>query len=118
MTFKILKVEGSDNLYYASRENAADCYTFAYDISIEKTNIVNGKTINNIGNAQYGSAQSLNTTLKIKVYIGQHTESSKPIDTIEVGILLKFGIYPKSLNKSADSQVLTMSDSATIFIQF
>ena len=95
MTFKILKVEGSDNLYYASRENAADCYTFAYDISIEKTNIVNGKTINNIGNAQYGSAQSLNTTLKIKVYIGQHTESSKPIDTIEVGILLKFGIYPK-----------------------
>ena len=95
MTFKILKVEGSDNLYYASRENAADCYTFAYDISIDKTNIVNGKTINNIGNAQYGSAQSLNTTLKIKVYIGQHTESSKPIDTIEVGILLKFGIYPK-----------------------
>lgn len=95
MTFKILKVEGSDNLYYASRENAADCYTFAYDISIDKTNIVNGKTINNIGNEQYGSAQSLNTTLKIKVYIGQHTESSKPIDTIEVGILLKFGIYPE-----------------------
>lgn len=93
--FKLLLVQKTDNLYYASRENAADCYTFAYDISIDKTNIVNGKTINNIGNEQYGSAQSLNTTLKIKVYIGQHTESSKPIDTIEVGILLKFGIYPK-----------------------
>lgn len=95
IAFTLLAVEKTDNLYYASRENAADCYTFAYDISIDKTNIVNGKTINNIGNAQYGSASSLNTTLKIKVYIGQHTESSKPIDTIEVGILLKFGIYPK-----------------------
>ena len=93
--FKLLLVQKTDNLYYASRENAADCYTFAYDISIDGTNIVNGKTINNIGNAQYGSASSLNTTLKIKVYIGQHTESSKPIDTIEVGILLKFGICPK-----------------------
>ena len=88
--FKLLLVQKTDNLYYASRENAADCYTFAYDISIDGTNIVTGTTINNIGNEQYGAAQSLNATLKISV-----EKADEELDTIEVGILLKFGIYPK-----------------------
>lgn len=68
MTFKIVEVNGSDKLYYASRENPTDHYTFAYNISIDGTDIVDGKNIKNIGNAQYGSASSLNTTLKIGVY--------------------------------------------------
>lgn len=159
MTFKIIEVDGSDNLYYASRENPTDHYTFAYNISIDGTDIVDGKNINNIGNAQYGSASSLNTTLKIGVYssyamvntsdntfkigettytisynsdgdlekisykkdnttevsltivnnivtIGETTyqlikhdktvvEITKFIDNVDIGILLKFGIYPE-----------------------
>lgn len=96
MTFKILKVEGSDNLYYASRENPTDHYTFAYNISIDGTDIVDvdGKTINNIGNAQYGSAQSLNTTLKITVTSNINNVKTD-LDSIDIGILLKFGIYPE-----------------------
>lgn len=96
IVFTILQVSASKNLYYASRQNPDDCYTFEYDISIYgNDNIVNGTNIQNVGNEQYGSASSINTTLKIKVYRGQHTESSEPIDTIEVGILLRFGIYPQ-----------------------
>lgn len=91
MTFKILKVEGSDNLYYASRENPTDHYTFAYNISIDGTDIVDGKTINNIGNAQYGSASSLNTTLKITI----KDSNGNKLDYVDIGILLKFGIYPE-----------------------
>lgn len=89
--FNLLVVTKTDNLYYASREKAADCYTFAYNISIDGKNIVDGKDIENIGNGKYGSAQSLNTTLKITVSDQNETE----LDTIDVGILLKFGIYPK-----------------------
>lgn len=161
MTFKIIEVDGSDNLYYASRENPTDHYAFDYEIKINEggDNIVDGKTINNIGNAQYGSASSLNTTLKIGVYssyemvntsdntfkigettysisynsdgdlekisykkdnttevsltivnnivtIGETTyqlikhdktvvEITKFIDNVDIGILLKFGIYPE-----------------------
>lgn len=162
MTFKIVEVNGSDNLYYASRKNPTDCYTFDYEIKIngEGGNIVDNdnKKIKNIGNAQYGSASSLNTTLKIGVYssyavntsdntfkigettytisynsdgdlekisykkdnttevsltivnnivtIGETTyqlikhdktvvEITKFIDNVDIGILLKFGIYPK-----------------------
>lgn len=94
MTFKILKVEGSDNLYYASRENPTDHYTFAYNISIDGTDIVDGKTIKNIGNEQYGSAQSLNTTLKITVTSNINNVKTD-LDSIDIGILLKFGIYPE-----------------------
>lgn len=162
MTFKIIEVDGSDNLYYASRKNPTDCYTFDYEIKIngEGDNIVDNdnKKIKNIGNAQYGSASSLNTTLKIGVYssyavntsdntfkigettytisynsdgdlekisykkdnttevsltivnnivtIGETTyqlikhdktvvEITKFIDNVDIGILLKFGIYPE-----------------------
>lgn len=96
IAFTILQVSASKNLYYASRQNPADCYTFEYDISIDGTDIVNDDNkISNIGNAQYGSATSINTTLNIKVYKGQHTTEDKPIDTISVGILLRFGIYPQ-----------------------
>lgn len=91
MTFKILKVEGSDNLYYASRENPTDHYTFAYNISIDGTDIVDGKNIKNIGNAQYGSASSLNTTLKITI----KDSNGNKLDYVDIGILLKFGIYPE-----------------------
>ena len=91
MIFKILKVEGSDNLYYASRENPTDHYTFAYNISIDGTDIVDGKNIKNIGNAQYGSASSLNTTLKITI----KDSNSNKLDYVDIGILLKFGIYPE-----------------------
>lgn len=93
MTFKIIEVDGSDNLYYASRENPTDHYTFAYNISIDGTDIVDvdGKTINNIGNAQYGSASSLNTTLKITI----KDSSDNELDYVDIGILLKFGIYPE-----------------------
>lgn len=94
MTFKILKVEGSDNLYYASRENPTDHYTFAYNISIDGTDIVDGKNIKNIGNAQYGSASSLNTTLKITVTSNINNVKTD-LDSIDIGILLKFGIYPE-----------------------
>lgn len=91
IVFTILQVSASKNLYYASRQNPADCYTFEYDISIDGTDIVNDDNkISNIGNAQYGSATSINTTLNIKVYKGDN-----PIDTISVGILLRFGIYPQ-----------------------
>lgn len=91
IAFTILQVSASKNLYYASRQNPADCYTFEYDISIDGTDIVNDDNkISNIGNAQYGSATSINTTLNIKVYKGDN-----PIDTISVGILLRFGIYPQ-----------------------
>lgn len=96
MTFKVLKVDFTDNLYYASRANPSDCYTFEYEIKIngEGESIVAGKTINNIGNAQYGSASSLNTTLKITVKskVGDKNET---LDNIDIGILLKFGIYPE-----------------------
>lgn len=96
IAFTILQVSASKNLYYASRQNPADCYTFEYDISIDGTDIVNDDNkISNIGNAQYGSATSINTTLNIKVYTGQHSTEDKPIDTISVGILLRFGIYPQ-----------------------
>lgn len=95
MTFKILKVEGSDNLYYASRENPTDHYAFDYEIKIngEGSNIVDvdGKKINNIGNAQYGSASSLNTTLKITI----KDSNGNRLDYVDIGILLKFGIYPE-----------------------
>ena len=91
IVFTILQVSASKNLYYASRQNPADCYTFEYDISIDGTDIVNDDNkISNIGNAQYGSATSINTTLNIKVY-----KWDNPIDTISVGILLRFGIYPQ-----------------------
>ena len=161
--FILLEVNKTDNLYYASRENPTDYYAFDYEIKIngEGSNIVDvdGKTINNIGNAQYGSASSLNTTLKIGVYssyamvntsdntfkigettysisynsdgdlekiyykkdnttevsltivnnivtIGETTyqlikhdktvvEITKFIDNVDIGILLKFGIYPE-----------------------
>ena len=96
MTFKVLKVEPTDNLYYASRANPSDCYTFTYEIKIngEGNNIVNNDTkkIDNIGNAQYGSASSLNATLKIAVL---KNGESTPLDYVDVGILLKFGIYPE-----------------------
>lgn len=93
MTFKILKVEGSDNLYYASRENPTDHYAFDYEIKIngDGDNIVDGKNINNIGNAQYGSASSLNTTLKITI----KDSNGDKLDYVDIGILLKFGIYPE-----------------------
>ena len=91
--FILLEVNKTDNLYYASRENPTDHYTFAYNISIDGTDIVDvdGKTINNIGNAQYGSAQSLNTTLKITIKDSNDNE----LDYVDIGILLKFGIYPE-----------------------
>ena len=91
MTFKIIEVDGSDNLYYASRENPIDHYTFAYNISIDGTDIVDGKNIKNIGNAQYGSASSLNTTLKITI----KDSNGDKLDYVDIGILLKFGIYPE-----------------------
>ena len=160
--FTLLQVQASNNLYYASRENPTDHYTFDYEIKIngDGDNIVDNdnKKIKNIGNAQYGSASSLNTTLKIGVYssyavvntsdntfkigettytisynsdgdlekisykegetdvsltivnnivtIGETTyqlikqdktvvEISKFIDNVDIGILLKFGIYPE-----------------------
>ena len=91
--FILLEVNKTDNLYYASRENPTDHYTFAYNISIDGTDIVDvdGKTINNIGNAQYGSASSLNTTLKITI----KDSSNNKLDYVDIGILLKFGIYPE-----------------------
>ncbi len=94
--FILLEVNKTDNLYYASRENPTDHYTFAYNISIDGTDIVDvdGKTINNIGNAQYGSAQSLNTTLKITVTSNTNNVKTD-LDSIDIGILLKFGIYPE-----------------------
>ncbi|MGN1162687.1 MAG: hypothetical protein ACI4T2_02065, partial [Christensenellales bacterium] len=95
MTFDLLQVQSTDNLYYASRDKADDCYTFEYSILIDGKNIVTDKTIDNIGNAQYGAAQSLNTTLEIAVYDGEKTEGEKLVDTIYVPILLKFGIYPE-----------------------
>lgn len=91
MTFKIIEVDGSDNLYYASRKNPTDHYTFAYNISIDGTDIVDGKNIKNIGNAQYGSASSLNTTLKITI----KDSNGDKLDYVDIGILLKFGIYPE-----------------------
>ena len=160
--FILLEVNKTDKLYYASRKNPTDCYTFDYEIKIngEGDNIVDNdnKKIKNIGNAQYGSASSLNTTLKIGVYssyavntsdntfkigettytisynsdgdlekisykkdnttevsltivnnivtIGETTyqlikhdktvvEITKFIDNVDIGILLKFGIYPE-----------------------
>lgn len=95
--FILLEVNKTDNLYYASRENPTDHYTFAYNISIDGTDIVDvdGKTINNIGNAQYGSAQSLNTTLKITVTSNINNVKTV-LDSIDIGILLKFGIYPEA----------------------
>ena len=94
--FILLEVNKTDNLYYASRENPTDHYTFAYNISIDGTDIVDvdGKTINNIGNAQYGSASSLNTTLKITVTSNINNVKTD-LDSIDIGILLKFGIYPE-----------------------
>lgn len=89
--FILLEVNKTDNLYYASRENPTDHYTFAYNISIDGTDIVDGKNIKNIGNAQYGSASSLNTTLKITI----KDSSDNKLDYVDIGILLKFGIYPE-----------------------
>ena len=93
MTFKIVEVNGSDKLYYASRKNPTDHYAFDYEIKINGggDNIVDGKTINNIGNAQYGSASSLNTTLKITI----KNSNGDELDYVDIGILLKFGIYPE-----------------------
>lgn len=93
MTFKIIEVDGSDNLYYASRENPTDHYAFDYEIKIngEGDSIVKGKNIKNIGNAQYGSASSLNTTLKITI----KNSNGDELDYVDIGILLKFGIYPE-----------------------
>ena len=112
--FKLLLVQKTDNLYYASRENAADCYTFAYDISIDKTNIVNGKTINNIGNAQYGSASSLNTTLKITVKNTQVVMIATTGDTFTVGGTT-YTIYYKDrityLNDKNEEQELTITNN-------
>lgn len=96
--FTLLPVTKTSKLYYASRTNPTDCYTFDYNISIDGTNIVHGdeNEISNIGNAQYGSEKSLNTTLKIGVYEGEKSEgNTTPIDIINIGILLKFGIYPE-----------------------
>ena len=91
--FILLEVNKTDNLYYASRENPTDHYKFAYNISIDGTDIVDvdGETIKNIGNAQYGSASSLNTTLKITI----KDSSNNELDYVDIGILLKFGIYPE-----------------------
>ena len=112
--FKLLLVQKTDNLYYASRENAADCYTFAYDISIDKTNIVNGKTINNIGNEQYGSASSLNTTLKITVKNTQVVMIATTGDTFTVGGTT-YTIYYKDrityLNDKNEEQELTITNN-------
>ena len=112
--FKLLLVQKTDNLYYASRENAADCYTFAYDISIDGTNIVNGKTINNIGNAQYGSASSLNTTLKITVKNTQVVMIATTGDTFTVGGTT-YTIYYKDrityLNDKNEEQELTITNN-------
>ena len=96
MTFKVLEVRFTDNLYYASRANPSDCYTFEYEIKIngEGESIVAGKTIKDIGNSQYGSASSLNTTLKITVK-SKVGDKSETLDNIDIGILLKFGIYPE-----------------------
>ena len=93
MTFKIIEVDGSDNLYYASRKNPTDHYAFDYEIKIngEGDSIVKGKNIKNIGNAQYGSASSLNTTLKITI----KNSNGDELDYVDIGILLKFGIYPE-----------------------
>lgn len=95
MTFKIVEVKGSDKLYYASRENPTDHYTFDYEIKIngDGDNIVDNdnKKIKNIGNAQYGSASSLNTTLKITI----KNSNGDELDYVDIGILLKFGIYPE-----------------------
>ena len=93
MTFKIIEVDGSDNLYYASRKNPTDHYAFDYEIKIngEGDSIVKGKNIKNIGNAQYGSASSLNTTLKITI----KDSNGDKLDYVDIGILLKFGIYPE-----------------------
>ena len=114
IAFTLLAVEKTDNLYYASRENAADCYTFAYDISIDKTNIVNGKTINNIGNAQYGSASSLNTTLKITVKNTQVVMIATTGDTFTVGGTT-YTIYYKDrityLNDKNEEQELTITNN-------
>lgn len=100
MTFKIVEVNGSDNLYYASRKNPTDHYTFAYNISIDGTDIVDGKNIKNIGNAQYGSASSLNTTLKITI----KDSNDNKLDYVDIGILLKFGIYPE-VNQTVAGQI-------------
>ena len=114
IAFTLLAVEKTDNLYYASRENAADCYTFAYDISIDKTNIVNGKTINNIGNEQYGSASSLNTTLKITVKNTQVVMIATTCDTFTVGGTT-YTIYYKDrityLNDKNEEQELTITNN-------
>lgn len=114
IAFTLLAVEKTDNLYYASRENAADCYTFAYDISIDGTNIVNGKTINNIGNAQYGSASSLNTTLKITVKNTQVVMIATTGDTFTVGGTT-YTIYYKDrityLNDKNEEQELTITNN-------
>lgn len=93
MTFKIIEVNGSDKLYYASRKNPTDHYAFDYEIKIngEGDSIVKGKNIKNIGNAQYGSASSLNTTLKITI----KNSNGDELDYVDIGILLKFGIYPE-----------------------
>lgn len=91
--FILLEVNKTDNLYYASRENPTDHYAFDYEIKIngEGDSIVEGKNIKNIGNAQYGSASSLNTTLKITIKDSNDNE----LDYVDIGILLKFGIYPE-----------------------
>ena len=114
--FTLLLVDKTDKLYYASRENPTDHYTFAYNISIDGTNIVDtdGKTIKNIGNEQYGSASSLNTTLKITVKNTQVVMIATTGDTFTVGGTT-YTIYYKDsityLNDKNEEQELTITNN-------
>lgn len=109
IVFTILQVSASKNLYYASRQNPADCYTFEYDISIDGTKlIVDGDKIINIGNAQYGSATSINTTLKIGV-----TNSRKNIIAVDYEVN-KFKINNNEyVISSYETKVDTITDGET-----
>lgn len=83
ITFTTLKVMKTENLYYALRTNAKDCYTFDYGITIDGTNIVTDKTIGDVGNAQYGSTSSIDTTLTIGVY-SSYTDVNTTDNTFEI----------------------------------
>lgn len=84
ITFTTLKVMKTENLYYALRTNAKDCYTFDYGITIDGTNIVTDKKIGDVGNAQYGSTSSIDTTLTIGVY-SSYTDVNTTDNTFKIG---------------------------------
>lgn len=98
IVFEALKATKRDVLYYAERLDAQQGYTFSYSIKIDGTDIVDegdGKTIKNVGNGQYGSATSINTTLVITVKDYSASGVEKIIDTVDVSMALLFGIHPE-----------------------